>query len=121
MGALLHETVRAPDHVGRLGGEEFGILLTNVTPHLAAEIAEQLRKKVAALVVSYGDAEISFTVSIGVAELLVEAENPLLDMIKRADTALYKAKNSGRNCVRVAENQPESAQVTGSVLQAKLY
>ena len=121
VGALLHETMRAPDHVGRLGGEEFGILLTNVTPHLAAEIAEQLRKKVAALVVSYGDAEISFTVSIGVANLLVEAENPLLDMIKRADTALYKAKNSGRNCVRVAENQPESALVAGSVLQAKLY
>jgi len=115
VGALLRETMRAPDHVGRLGGEEFGILLTNVTPHLAAEIAEQLRRKVAALVISYGEVEISFTVSIGVADLLVEAENPLLDIIKRADTALYRAKDNGRNCVRVAENKPDSAQ------QAKLY
>ena len=119
VGALLHETVRAPDHVGRLGGEEFGILLTNVTPHLGEEIAEQLRKKVAALVVSYGDAEISFTVSIGVAGLLVNAENPLLDLIKRADTAMYDAKKGGRNCVREAEDQQEAALVAGSALQAQ--
>lgn len=119
VGALLHETVRAPDHVGRLGGEEFGILLTNVTPHLAAEIAEQLRKKVAALVVSYNDAEISFTVSIGVAGLLVEAENPLLDMIKRADTAMYEAKKNGRNCVRMPEDQQEAVLVAGAALQAQ--
>ena len=103
VGALLRESMRAPDHVGRLGGEEFGILVTNITPQVATKIAELLRTKVAALVVPYGDAEISFTVSIGVADLRVDAENPLLDMIKRADTALYRAKNSGRNCVRVAE------------------
>ena len=120
VGALLHETVRAPDHVGRLGGEEFGILLTNVTPQLGAEIAEQMRRKVAALVVAYGDAEISFTVSIGVAGLLVNAENPLLDLIKRADTAMYDAKKGGRNCVRVAEDQQESALVAGSAVQTQL-
>ena len=120
VGALLHETVRAPDHVGRLGGEEFGILLTNVTPQLGAEIAEQMRRKVAALVVTYGDAEISFTVSIGVAGLLVDAENPLLDLIKRADTAMYDAKKGGRNCVRVAEDQQESALVAGSAVQTQL-
>ena len=119
VGALLHETVRAPDHVGRLGGEEFGILLTNVTPQLGAEIAEQMRRKVAALVVTYGDAEISFTVSIGVAGLLVDAENPLLDLIKRADTAMYDAKKAGRNCVRVAEDQQESALAAGSAVQAQ--
>ena len=119
VGALLHETVRAPDHVGRLGGEEFGILLTNVTPQLGAEIAEQMRRKVAALVVTYGDAEISFTVSIGVAGLPVDAENPLLDLIKRADTAMYDAKKAGRNCVRVAEDQQESALVADSAVQAQ--
>ena len=86
----------------------FGILVTNTTPKLVTEVAEYLRTKVAALVVPYGDIEISFTVSIGVAELRVGAENPLLDMIKRADSALYKAKNSGRNCVRMAEDVPEA-------------
>ena len=106
--------------MGRLGGEEFGVLLTNVTPQLGAEIAEQLRRKVAALVVSYGDVEISFTVSIGVAGLIMDAENPLLDLVKRADTAMYEAKKSGRNCVRVAEDQQEPALVNASTLQAKL-
>ena len=120
LGALLHETMRAPDHVGRLGGEEFGVLLTNVNPQLGAEVAEQLRRKVAALVVSYGDAEISFTVSIGVAGLAMDAENPLLDLIKRADAAMYQAKKNGRNCVRVAESQQEPVLVSASTLQAKL-
>lgn len=110
VGALLRETMRAPDHVGRLGGEEFGILVTNVTPQRAEEIAEILRTKVAALVVAYGDIEISLTVSIGVADLRVYTENPLLDMMKRADAALYKAKNSGRNCVRLAEELSEAGQ-----------
>lgn len=108
VGALLRETLRAPDHVGRLGGEEFGILLTDVTRQRPIEIAELMRAKVAALVVPYGEAEISFTVSVGVADLRVDAENPLLDMIKRADAALYRAKDSGRNCVRAAEDLPES-------------
>ena len=108
VGSLLRETMRAPDHVGRLGGEEFGVLLTNVTPLRTKEIAELLRIRTGALVVPYGEAKISFTVSVGVADLRVDAENPLLDMIKRADAALYKAKNSGRNCVRLAEDLPES-------------
>ena len=108
LGALLRETMRAPDHVGRLGGEEFGILLTNVTPLRSKEIAELLRVRTSGIVVAYGEVQISFTVSIGVADLRVDAENPLLDMMKRADAALYKAKNSGRNCVRLADDLPES-------------
>ena len=108
LGVLLRETMRAPDHVGRLGGEEFGILLTNVTALRTKEIAELLRIRTAGIVVTYGEEQISFTVSIGVADLRVDAENPLLDMMKRADAALYKAKNSGRNCVRLADDLPES-------------
>ena len=111
VGTLLRETMRAPDHVGRLGGEEFGILLTNVTPLRSKEIAELLRVRTAGIVVAYGEAQISFTVSIGVADLRVDAENPLLDTMKRADVALYKAKNSGRNCVRLADDLPESVLV----------
>lgn len=118
VGALLHETVRAPDHVGRLGGEEFGILLTNVTPHLGEEIAEQLRKKVAALVVSYGDAEISFTVSIGVAGLLVTLKIPC-STIKRADTAMYDAKKVAETACGRRKIQQEAALVAGSALQAQ--
>lgn len=118
VGTLLHETTRTPDHVGRLGGEEFGILLTDLTTPQATEIAEQLRRKMAALVVSYGDVEICFTVSIGVAGLFVPAENPLLDLMKRADAAMYQAKNSGRNCVRVAEDLAEPGPVEGTAPKA---
>lgn len=104
VSALLQETMRASDHVGRLGGEEFGILLTNTSPERAYSIAERLRCLVEELVVRHQDATIRMTVSIGVADLLVEVEKPLEDMMKRADVALYKAKNSGRNRVCLADN-----------------
>jgi len=104
VGTMLRETMRASDHVGRLGGEEFGILLTNVSAELTHVIAERLRKKMAALIVPYMNTNISFTVSIGVADLLLDTDNPLESMMTRADMALYRAKNAGRNRVCLADN-----------------
>ena len=108
-GALLRDTMRTSDHVGRLGGEEFGILLTGVVPQQAEAIAERLRKRVEEMVVWHGDKGIRFTVSIGLADLQTETQNPLEDMMKRADFALYRAKNSGRNRVCLADNLLPSA------------
>lgn len=104
LGALLADTMRTSDHVGRLGGEEFGILLVNVSLDQSFAIAERLRKKVESSRVAYGEEEIRFTVSIGLADCLADRESPLDDMLKRADVALYRAKNSGRNRVSLAEN-----------------
>ena len=111
VGTMLRETMRASDHVGRLGGEEFGILLTNVSSELTHVIAERLRNKMAALTVPYMDTSIHFTVSIGVADLLLDTDNPLESMMKRADMALYRAKNAGRNRVCLADNLLESMPV----------
>lgn len=104
IGALLHDTMRTSDHVGRLGGEEFGILLASVVPQQAAAIAERLRRRVEEMVVWHNEKNVRFTVSIGLADLQVDVEDPLEDMVKRADIALYRAKNSGRNRVCLADN-----------------
>ena len=104
LGALLHDTMRTSDHVGRLGGEEFGILLASVAPLQAEAIAERLRRRVEEMVVWHSEKEIRFTVSIGLADLQTDVENPLENMMKRADLALYRAKNGGRNRVCLAEN-----------------
>lgn len=110
LGALLHDTMRISDHVGRLGGEEFGILLASVLPHRAEAIAERLRRRVEGMVVWHQDKGIRFTVSIGLADLRKDAENPLEDMMKRADLALYQAKKNGRNRVCRADNRALPAQ-----------
>lgn len=110
LGALLQDTMRISDHAGRLGGEEFGILLACVLPHRAETIAERLRRRVEGMVVWHQDKGIRFTVSIGLADLRKDAENPLEDMMKRADLALYQAKENGRNRVCRANNLALPAQ-----------
>ena len=73
-------------------------------PEQAEVIAERLRRRVEEMVVWHNEKSIRFTVSIGLADLQLGVENPLEDMVKRADLALYRAKNSGRNRVCLADN-----------------
>jgi len=63
-----------------------------------------LRRRVEEMVVWHNEKNIHFTVSIGLADLQADVENPLENMVKRADLALYRAKNSGRNRVCLADN-----------------
>lgn len=93
--------VRITDTVGRLGGEEFAVLLpmTNVTA--AVEIAERLRQRIAAGQVVWQGQQISFQVSIGVAAATDE-QDTIAALIARADAALYLAKQAGRNRVVLA-------------------
>jgi two-component system, cell cycle response regulator len=90
--------------VGRLGGEEFAILLADTSRAVAADLADGFRRKLAALsfVTSLGTA--SITCSFGVAEW--QAGESVDQLLKRADTALYRAKNEGRNRVVTAEPAP---------------
>lgn len=92
-------SIREVDRVGRLGGEEFLVVLPDTTLHGALVTAERLRVEIASLEVACADrAEtVSVTVSIGVAELQ-RGENPE-DLLARADHSLYQAKLKGRNCV----------------------
>ncbi|MCK9473082.1 diguanylate cyclase [Sulfurimonas sp.] len=100
LSRLLLDTQRKSDIVCRYGGEEFVILLPNTALEDATNLAEKLRKLVESLtLISPLNEDFNFTVSIGVAQIYVEKEADLELAIKRADDALYVAKNSGRNRV----------------------
>lgn len=93
--------VRMEDVCGRLGGEEFAILLPDTDRYNASLIMERLRKAVADITLDspLGGEAVHFTVSIGISELYPGEETPT-PLIARADAALYLAKQEGRNCVR---------------------
>jgi diguanylate cyclase (GGDEF)-like protein len=104
LAALLITDLRTTDEVFRCGGEEFLILLEETPLQPAWEIAERLRRKIRQSRLLH---ERTVTVSIGVAEL-GEYEGEM-DIFKRADIALYEAKNRGRDQARLATPPVESA------------
>ncbi len=104
LSRLLLESHRKSDIVCRYGGEEFVILLPNTGLEDATILAEKLRILVEELtLVSPKNEGFNFTVSIGVAQIDVENEENVELALKRADDALYIAKNSGRNRVAAKE------------------
>jgi diguanylate cyclase (GGDEF)-like protein/PAS domain S-box-containing protein len=95
-------TLRAEDTVGRLGGEEFAILLPESGRDKALEVAERLCQSVAAAgIATNGKPALHFTTSIGVTSLEREDSN-FGAVLSRADKALYEAKRAGRNRVVAA-------------------
>jgi len=99
----LRAAVRPRDVVGRFGGEEFVLLLTEASLADAAATAERVRARVARLEhpMGRGQAPLHTTVSVGVA-MFGSAARDLTGLLAAADTAMYAAKAAGRNCVRVA-------------------
>jgi diguanylate cyclase (GGDEF)-like protein len=93
----LMNIVRPLDKVFRLGGEEFAVLLPNTNDVSAREVAERLRQSIAANPIQYKSAEISVTVSVGIASTLDTVEQS--GFVELADAALYRAKVEGRNRV----------------------
>jgi diguanylate cyclase (GGDEF)-like protein len=93
---LLQGHARGTDMVGRIGGEEFLVVLPYAQPHDAERSAERLRNLVEGLVVRVGAFSLRITVSIGVA-CVAEADASMEAVIARADNALYRAKAGGRN------------------------
>ncbi len=96
------ETVlRESDYVGRLGGEEFCIMLPDAMPSHALRVAERIRQTVAEQPIISDSHTIGMTVSIGIAGIRNE-DGTVTEMINRADQAMYEAKVGGRNQCRVA-------------------
>jgi len=86
--------------VARIGGEEFVVVLPNHSIEHAVVRAEEAQKRIRNEVFLQGELSISFTVSMGIAQLLFNETTS--DWLKRADLALYQSKNSGRNKYTVA-------------------
>ncbi|MGR9086680.1 MAG: diguanylate cyclase [Gammaproteobacteria bacterium] len=99
--------LRNNDVLARYGGEEFVALLSNINKIRAFEIAERMRKTVAALQIRYQDTVIPITVSIGLSTHLPDrvsmarADDVSRRLIRSADAALYRAKHNGRNRVEL--------------------
>ncbi len=90
-------SIRQYDHCGRYGGEEFLLVIPGSERSTAREIAERLRRAVSSEQISINDNTIPVTLSLGIAEYNGEQDIDLL--IKEADSALYRAKEQGRNRV----------------------
>ncbi len=94
--AALREDLRPTDILGRLGGEEFAILLVETAPAAAAVLADRMREKLADTVVEFREHRMNFTASFGVAPLVTETQG-LEEALRVADSRLYEAKRGGRN------------------------
>lgn len=96
---LKAQLVRATDIVARYGGEEFILMLPNMPEDLAMQFAEKLRAAVWETAIPHLKSRISeqISVSIGVSTYLLEEDIAIHHLLEAADTALYKAKQNGRN------------------------
>ncbi|WP_415718054.1 GGDEF domain-containing protein [Maridesulfovibrio sp.] len=93
----------------RFGGEEFAICLSGFDLEQAVEIGESLRKAVQHMNLTIEDnngelVEIDLSISLGLAQSGPLSDDPVSDILRRADAALYKAKNKGRNQLEIDEN-----------------
>ncbi|MEQ9547113.1 MAG: sensor domain-containing diguanylate cyclase [Marinobacter sp.] len=106
---LLVDGIRAVDSVGRFGGEEFVILLPEMGVEEAYEAAERLRQRVHETSIPLDTGEsVPLTISIGIAVFPQHGRSPEA-LCAAADKAMYRAKQSGRNCVVMA-SEPAEAQ-----------
>lgn len=99
--AACRDELRASDHIGRLGGVEFAVLLPE-TGVEAAVVAEKLRHKISSLVVSYANWMLRVSASFGVTALC-DTDGDIEDVTERATEAMRQAKSGGRNKVMLIE------------------
>lgn len=101
LGQTLRDTLREADIIGRIGGEEFAVLLPHTDQLKALECSERLRLAVAASSIQSAIGNLQMTISIGATVFDPQQGATLKDMLNSADSALYKAKMAGRNRVEI--------------------
>jgi diguanylate cyclase (GGDEF)-like protein len=99
---ILREHTREVDVIGRIGGEEFAVILPETPLANAASLAERLREKISLAKLDHPKGEIRFTASFGVSTCNQDASS-LESLLKQADAALYQAKENGRDRTEIAK------------------
>lgn len=93
----IHKSVKMGDLACRFGGEEFCVILPNVTPFQAYMVAERIRTNVEKIPFIFQEKTVSVTVSCGVSHLERDDDKSGLKLVNESDAALYRAKHNGRN------------------------
>jgi diguanylate cyclase (GGDEF)-like protein len=101
MTRICLENIRDSDILGRIGGDEFGVILQECGLGYATRTAEKLRERISNHIVSSKLGKIKFSISVGAATV-EESDTDVGDTLKRADRNLYEAKRTGRNLVIAA-------------------
>jgi len=109
--SVIKHTVRSTDIPARYGGEEFAVLLPDAMLNNAVGIAERLRYNIDSNLFTGPVESLHVTISAGVAQFIPDCDNMPADIIKRADMALYRAKELGRNRV-VAHDHSSMVEVS---------
>ncbi|WP_232834761.1 diguanylate cyclase [Rhodoferax ferrireducens] len=101
--ALVKAARRSSDLVARYGGEEFVVLLPDMNGHAAVEAARHMQHEVWSLALPHAQTAPGIvTFSLGVASLVPSSQHSPEDLVLQADSALYRAKEAGRNCMQLA-------------------
>lgn len=98
----IENVLRPYDSLGRYGGEELLLTLPACSAQKAAEVAERIRKKIDGAVIDTSFGMIAASISIGVTVLASREQISMNALLQRADEALYRAKDNGRNRVEIA-------------------
>ena len=100
----MHDGIRSPDLVARIGGDEFAVLLVETNVVKGFEVADRLRQTIKdSNFPTTGSGTIKITVSFGIAELAPDERTTPELLARRADAALYEAKREGRDRVKQAQ------------------
>ena len=94
---FFQDFIRTSDSVARYGGEEFAFILPEISKTDAMIVAERLREKIDSMQIEHEKQPISVSLSFGISFLKLNSNAKKIELIKEADSALYKAKKAGRN------------------------
>lgn len=89
--------IRKSDIVARYGGEEFAFILTRTSIEKGFRIIDRLRSDLAGLQIEYQNEKISVTMSVGITSFSPNDQHTDIELLRHADSAMYRAKRSGRN------------------------
>ncbi|MDH5571251.1 MAG: GGDEF domain-containing protein [Gammaproteobacteria bacterium] len=103
-GKVIRDQLRDTDFAGRYGGEEFVVLLPESGSHMAAVVAEKIRKAIEEIRIEYEGNEIPVTASLGVSTSTDDITD-VMDILRQSDEALYQSKENGRNQVSLYQSK----------------